>query len=129
MDRDDAWPTGSSELLALAKELNDRVTALRERLRVAELENEKFQQIIARLKRMQFGRSSERHAGQFVLDLVADAGTEESKVPMPRPAANDDGAKAHPVRRPLPAHLPREIVRQDRKSTRLNSSHGYISYA
>jgi len=113
MDRDDAWPTGSSELLALAKELNDRVTALRERLRVAELENEKFQQIIARLKRMQFGRSSERHAGQFVLDLVADAGTEESKVPMPRPAANDDGAKAHPVRRPLPAHLPREIVRHE----------------
>jgi hypothetical protein len=96
MDRDDAWPTGSSELLALAKELNDRVTALRERLRVVELENEKFQQIIARLKRMQFGRSSERHAGQFVLDLVADAGTEESKVPMPRPAANDDGGR--PIR-------------------------------
>src|SRR6266436_555201 len=87
MDRDDAWPTGSSELLALAKELNDRVTALRERLRVAELENEKFQQIIARLKRMQFGRSSERHAGQFVLDLVADAVAAERARPARAGAA------------------------------------------
>lgn len=41
-----------------------------------ELENEKLQQIIARLKRMQFGRSSERHTGQPAFDLKApgDAG-------------------------------------------------------
>lgn len=113
MDRDDeAWPTDTSGLLARAKELSDEVAALRGRLLVAELENAKFKEIIARLKRMQFGRSSERHAGQLALDLAA-SGTDENAAPAASAAANDDGAKARPVRRPLPPHLPREIVRHE----------------
>ena len=112
MDRDDAWPTNPTEILALAKELRDEVAALRERLRVAELESERFQQIIARLKRMQFGRTSERHAGQLVLDLVAEVGGEEGAT-AGRHVADDAGVKAHPVRRALPPHLPREIVRHE----------------
>jgi len=95
MARDDAWPTGSSELLALAKELNDRVTALRERAPVAELENEKFQQIIARLKRMQLAVRPTVTRGKFVLDFVADGRHRREQSAHATPAANDDGAKAH----------------------------------
>src|SRR2546422_2123704 len=39
-------------------------------------------------------------------------------------------APAHPVSRPSPRRVARRRDgRRDRKSTRLNSSHGYISYA
>lgn len=114
MNRDDViWPAEPSALLVLAKALSDEVMALRGRLQLSELENEKLKQIVARLKRMQFGRSSERDAGQLVLDLKA-AGADALASSMPvRAAANDGAAKVQPVRRPLPGHLPREIVRHE----------------
>src|SRR2546422_4121807 len=42
-----------------------------------------------------------------------------------------DGRSEQPVERRLGGQRPRQVhpVQQDRKSTRLNSSHGYISYA
>src|SRR2546422_1459389 len=40
----------------------------------------------------------------------------------------DDGFEQSAIRRPAAMHLP-VAGDQDRKSTRLNSSHGYISYA
>jgi transposase len=109
MDRDEAWLIERHKLLALTEELTAKVSALEAQLRVAELTSEKYQAIIARLKRMQFGHSSERHVGQFMLDLDTPGPMEET-APIPA-VANDDDTKAHPVRRPLPEHLPREIVR------------------
>src|SRR2546422_10945888 len=41
----------------------------------------------------------------------------------------DAGAGEVTVRRLLAEGAPLVVVREDRKSTRLNSSHGYISYA
>jgi transposase len=112
MDRDDdAQPADRSELLTRLQELSDKVAALEAQLRIAELEGEKYQAIIARLKRMQFGHSSERHVGQFMLDLDTPGPMEET-APIPA-VANDDDSKAHPVRRPLPGHLPREVVRHE----------------
>jgi hypothetical protein len=115
MDRDDqTWPTDPAALLARAKELSDAIGELKGRLQLSELENAKLKQIVARLKRMQFGHSSERHAGQFTFDLDAPGETDAPLPPELLPAvANDGDSKLHPVRRPLPSHLAREIVRHD----------------
>ena len=76
-------------------------------------EIERLKLLIARLKRLQFGRSSEkldRQIGQLELVLedleagrAAHASSNES-------AEGATAAKAKPVRRPLPEHLPRERV-------------------
>jgi len=119
MDRDDeTWPTESAALLALAKHLTDVLADLRGRLQLSELENAKLKQVVARLKRMQFGRSSERHAGQFAFELETPGAGEAKPAPEPvPPAANDDGGQIHPVRRPLPDHLPRTVVRHEPQGT------------
>src|SRR2546422_6508022 len=67
-------------------------------------------------------RSRDLHLGRRVRAQGADDGEHlAGRVPLAQPAPR-------PVRRHLPRRdLPAE--RQDRKSTRLNSSHGYISYA
>jgi transposase len=119
MDRDDqTWPTDPAALLARAKELSDAIAELRGRLQLSELENAKLKRIVARFKRMQFGHSSERHAGQFSFDLSAPG---EVDAPLPpellSAVANDGGRKLHPVRRPLPDHLAREIVCHDPPGT------------
>jgi len=78
------------------------------------LELEKLRFEIACLKRMKYGRSSEQfdaQIGQMQLTLE-DLGASLSELPA-RPAAVAKEPPAKPVRRPLPAHLPRqEIVHQ-----------------
>ena len=78
------------------------------------LEIEKLKVQLARLRRLQFGRSSERLDRQIAQlelrleDLEEDLGRSAQAVPAaadPKPAD-----KAKPVRRPLPDHLPREEV-------------------
>src|SRR5205809_1458399 len=49
--------------------------------------------------------------------------------PAPRPAPPRSAPKTHTGRHPLPTHPWVLANDRDRKSTRLNSSHGYISYA
>ena len=76
-------------------------------------EIERLRLLIAKLKRLQFGRSSEkldRQIGQLELvleDLEANRAvrTARQEPPATSPIQNDK-----PVRRPLPAHLPRENV-------------------
>jgi transposase len=67
---------------------------------------------IARLKRMQFGRSSEKldeRIGQLEL-ILEDLETSQAQMaPVAKPAE----PKVAPVRRPLPEHLPREVVRHE----------------
>ena len=113
MDRDDNdCPTDTAGLLARAKQLKEEIADLRGRLQRSELENAKLKQVVARLKRMQFGHSSERHAGQFAFDLGTSGDGEAMPAPVPA-AANDAGGKTRPVRRPLPEHLPRTVVRHE----------------
>src|SRR5215468_8366943 len=68
--------------------------------------------LIAKLRRMQFGRKSEkleRQIEQLELRLEAlQLNDAETVAALPKPMANVAGV-ARPARRPLPTHLPREV--------------------
>lgn len=75
---------------------------------LAEIEHLKL--LLAKLRRMQFGRSSERlerHIEQMELRLEELQSVQAELPPAVKPRAVE---KSHPVRRPLPEHLPRERV-------------------
>jgi transposase len=75
------------------------------------LELEKLRFEIARLKRMKFGRSSEQldtQIAQMQLTLEDLEASLSQLPPQSTPAPKEQPAK--PVRRPLPAHLPREAI-------------------
>lgn len=76
--------------------------------RIAEIEHLKL--LIAKLKRMQFGRSSERLDRQVEqLELrLEELQSHQAQVAAPRKP--DAEEKRQPVRRPLPEHLPRERI-------------------
>ncbi|MDA3919946.1 MAG: IS66 family transposase, partial [Salinisphaera sp.] len=83
------------------------IEQLRGRLcyREAELEKLKFE--LARLKRMRFGRSSEKLDGEIQqLELLIEA--LETPSPAASPIATGDTPRRRPVRQALPDHLPRE---------------------
>ncbi|MDN3563867.1 hypothetical protein ACFQY5_36840 [Paeniroseomonas aquatica] len=90
-------------VLAQAAALADQ-RALIERLRLQ----------LARLRRLQFGRSSERLAAEAdQLELALEE--LETEAPTPPPAEDPADAAARPerrkpARRPFPEHLPREVV-------------------
>ena len=76
--------------------------------RVAEIEHLKL--LIAKLRRMQFGRSSERldrQIEQMELRLEELQTAQAELPPVGKPQVEE---KSKPVRRPLPEHLPRERV-------------------
>jgi transposase len=94
----------------LIAEHQERITT-EERLRSRESEIEHLQLLVAKLRRMQFGRSSEkiqRQIEQLELRLEEleenQAGSEAKHEAAPTKAAT----AAKPSRRPLPEHLPRE---------------------
>ena len=75
---------------------------------LAEIEHLKL--LIAKLKRMQFGRSSERldrEIEQYELRLEELQSAQAQHAAVAKPKAEE---KSKPVRRPLPDHLPREQV-------------------
>lgn len=86
------------------------VQALKEKLHTRDTEIERLTHIIAKLRRMQFGRSSEkldRQIEQMELkleELQADRAAEEAAAPGDTPAPE----KKKPARRPLPSHLERD---------------------
>ena len=71
---------------------------------------EKLKLEIARLRRMQFGRSSEQLSGRIEqLELMVEEFEASAAAQTPvTPARSTPATK--PVRKPLPAHLPREAV-------------------
>jgi hypothetical protein len=79
---------------------------------MAKAEIDKLKAQIARLKRLQFGRSSEKLAATIAqLELLLDDLEEERGESETGTAAPSIGAaREKPVRRPLPDHLPREDV-------------------
>lgn len=73
---------------------------------------EKLKLEIARLTRMQFGRSSEKTAQQIAqLELIVeDLEATQAQASLP---IRSTEPKTAPARRPLPEHLPRETVRHE----------------
>jgi transposase len=98
-----ALPTDMEALQALVRELVSEVKA--KGLRIAQLETR-----IARLKRLQFGQSSEKLAREIEqLELALDELHEDDGArAVERPAVLQAVIDKKPVRRPLPSHLPRQ---------------------
>jgi transposase len=99
-------PTDTSALQALVRTLAGSVQA--KDLKIAQLESH-----IAKLKRLQFGKSSEKLAREIEqLELALDELKEDDAVAaVSRPAAVQaliESPIEKPFRKPLPEHLPRE---------------------
>jgi transposase len=90
------------------RQLRDTVSTLEQALNVRALEIEQLKLQLAKLKRMQFGRKSEkldRKIAQLetrLEDLIAEDGASEQKSAQPAETARKV------ARQPLPEHLPRE---------------------
>jgi transposase len=111
-------PTDPAELraFALACQSELRVAELAVQYNALEIEKLKFQ--IAKLRRMQFGRSSERITRQIeqlelrLEELETGQAEEAAKADTPDPVI-PIRERAKPKRQPLPDHLPRqEVVHQ-----------------
>jgi len=109
---------GSLKALILAQ--HETLTAQEEALHSKEellasrdAEIERLKLLIAKLRRMQFGRKSEKLERQIEqLELQLDeleAARAERSAGSPRPDAAAPTDNGRPARRPLPAHLPREV--------------------
>jgi transposase len=109
----DRLPDDIEALKRLVREREAQLEIARhnERAHLTLIEHLKLQ--IARLKRMQFGRSSEKLNAQIEqLELIVEDLEEEQARTAPEPVAQAKAPK-QPVRRPLPEHLPRETVRHE----------------
>ena len=109
------------EIAALRAQLAEREAELavaRAELTGARLRIEQYKAQLAQLRRMQFGRSSERLDTQIAqLELILED-LEESDAARTAPAAKltpgqSRRERRQPVRRPLPDHLPREEIVHD----------------
>jgi transposase len=96
-------------------ELKALIFSQREQLASRDTEIEHLKLLIAKLRRMQFGRKSEkldRQIEQLELRLDELQATQEentSASQIPAVAAVDAKGNEKPARRPLPEHLPREV--------------------
>jgi transposase len=96
-------------------ELKALIFSQREQLASRDTEIEHLKLLIAKLRRMQFGRKSEkldRQIEQLELRLDELQATQEentSASQTPAVAAADAKGNEKPARRPLPEHLPREV--------------------
>src|SRR6476469_3105180 len=111
-------PTDPAALRAFALACQDELRAAEQSVQYKTLEIEKLKFQIAKLRRMQFGRSSERinrQIAQLELRLEAlesEAAEDIAKAEAAEPAA-PVRARNKPTRKPLPDHLPRqEVVHQ-----------------
>ena len=103
------------ELRALLAERETELAAARAELTAAALLIEQYKAQLAKLRRMQFGRSSEKLDAQIEqLELLLED-LEEGDAARAAPSATREPDPAgrerrQPVRRPLPDHLPREEI-------------------
>jgi len=99
-----ALPDNIDALQSLVRDLATELNA--ERLRI-----EQLQARLAKLQRMQFGRSSEKIATQIAqIELALDDLHEAGGARAQLRSAAVNAIVEKPVRRPLPDHLPREEV-------------------
>ena len=101
--------TDPNEVARLRAEL----AVARAELTGAKLLIEQLKAQLAVLRRMSFGRSSEKLTAQITqLELLLEdleEGEAERVAPV-RVSASNERERRHPVRRPLPPHLPREEI-------------------
>lgn len=116
-----ALPTDIEALHAVIAAQASELAAARAGLVAKTLEVEKLRIQLARLRRMQFGRSSEklaRAAEQLELMLEEAEATAAAETPEPESGtAAPPEAKPRRGRRPLPDHLPRTEVVHDSAET------------
>src|SRR5215217_2860561 len=111
-------PTDPTALRAFALACQDELRAAELAVQYKTLEIEKLKFQIAKLRRMQFGRSSERINHQIAqLELRLEALESEAAEDAAKAEAAEPAASARirnkPTRKPLPDHLPRqEVVHQ-----------------
>jgi transposase len=111
-------PADPVSLRAFALACQDELKAAELAVQYKTLEIEKLKFQIAKLRRMQFGRSSERINRQIAQlelrleELESAEAEDDAKVEAetPDPAARPVRARNKPKRKPLPEHLPREEV-------------------
>src|SRR3954454_3086181 len=111
-------PTDPAALRAFALACQDELKAAELAVQYKTLEIEKLKFQIAKLRRMPFGRSSERITRQIAKlelrleELEAGGAEDVAKVEAANPAA-PVRVRNKPTRKPLPDHLPRqEVVHQ-----------------
>jgi transposase len=119
-------PNASSPMAAEIENLDVQALQallLAERAKVLELEKkldsrdahiERLERMLAKLRRMTFGRSSEKLHRQieqleFELEEVQADRAEQASSETPASETANTPGKKKPARRPLPAHLPRDI--------------------
>jgi transposase len=105
-----------AELRALLAEREAELAAAQAELTGARLQIEHYRAQLAVLRRMQFGRSSEKldHQIEQLELLLEDLEEGEASRPTaPHAPVQSRGERRQPVRRPLPEHLPREEVVHD----------------
>ena len=125
-------PTGSlpdldllhrEALKALVISQHDQLRVKDEQLQSRDQEIEHLKLLLVQLKRMQFGRKSEKLARQIEqLELKLETLQSERAEAVPAqqlqpPTSQDPGTTTanKPGRRPLPAHLPRQIQKHEPK--------------
>ena len=90
----------------------EEILSQREQLASRDAEIEHLKLLIAKLRRMQFGRSSEkrdRQIEQLELQLEELEARRTKEAAAVEKSASAGSCVARPVRRPLPDHLPREV--------------------
>ena len=100
-----------SELKALIVEQHKQILIHHEQLLSRDAEIKDLQLLLAKLRRMQFGRSSEkvdRQIAQLELRLGELEQSRAIEAESAKPSAAEQ-VGTRPVRRPLPAHLLREV--------------------
>ncbi len=102
-------PNDIAALKALLFAQDELVEGLREQLNARAVEIEHLKLQLAKLRRMQFGRKSEKLDHQIEqLELqLEDLQADEAEAAREMPAV-DQAPRKKSVRRPLPAHLPRD---------------------
>ena len=82
----------------------------------AEEWKEKYHHLLEQLrlaKQQRFGRSSEAHLEQGELQFDEAESVEEAELPQEENTLTVTYTRKKPVRRPLPEHLPREVIEHD----------------
>jgi len=103
----------SPEFQAVLAPLQDENQALKQE---AQEWKEKYHHLLEQLrlaKQQRFGRSSEAHPGQGELQFDEAESIEEAQLPQEENTVTVTYTRKKPVRRPLPEHLPREVIEHD----------------
>ena len=123
----------STALRTLILSQHEQILLQREQLASRDAEIEQLKLLIAKLRRMQFGRKSEKVERQIEqlqlrLDELEASRAEQAASVAERIAGPEVARSTKPARRPLPEHLPRVIRKILPKSTACPDCGGALKY-